>query len=314
MSEIEAEIEALEARLKDARARLQNTKATSDIVNESATPRAEPLSSKYHRHITQPPSDLHNLFLLSDSALPLGSFAFSAGLESFLAHRPKHSHTSAAFSRFLTLSLASIASTTLPYVIAGHEHPSQLLDLDNDLDASTSCVVAKRASVRQGRALLGVWERSFRQHISREAHLVTNEAAEARTALEAFTTALKAQPPEIGMHAHDFPLHGHLPPLFGTTCAALSIPLMHALYVYLFNHAKTIISAAIRASISGPYQAQGVLASEFLRSKIWALVVEEVGLDGAKERRGREDAGQSVPVLDLWGGRHEIVYSRIFNS
>ena len=27
-----------------------------------------------------------------------------------------------------------------------------------------------------------------------------------------------------------------------------------------------------------------------------------------------EDAGQSVPVMDLWIGRHELLYSRIFNS
>jgi urease accessory protein UreF len=27
-----------------------------------------------------------------------------------------------------------------------------------------------------------------------------------------------------------------------------------------------------------------------------------------------EDAGQVVPALDLWLGRHELLYSRIFNS
>jgi urease accessory protein len=27
-----------------------------------------------------------------------------------------------------------------------------------------------------------------------------------------------------------------------------------------------------------------------------------------------EDAGLSVPVMDLWVGRHEVLYSRIFNS
>lgn len=313
MSEIEEEIADLETRLKHARARLQTAKEPSDTIRDPVAAPPEPSKSKPDLQHTRP-HNLHNLFLLSDSALPLGSFAFSAGLESFLAHRPKHTHTSATFTRFLTLSLASVASTTLPYVIAGHEHPSQLEDLDNDLDASTACVVAKRASVKQGRALLGVWERSFRQHVSLETHLVSLEAAEARSALEAFAKALKAQAPETEMHAHDFPLHGHLPPLFGTTCAALSIPLMHALYVYLLNHAKTIISAGIRASILGPYQAQSVLASESLRGKIWALVVEEVGADGMKVRRGTEDAGQSVPMLDLWGGRHEIVYSRIFNS
>lgn len=27
-----------------------------------------------------------------------------------------------------------------------------------------------------------------------------------------------------------------------------------------------------------------------------------------------EEAGQNVPVMDLWVGRHEVLYSRIFNS
>lgn len=68
-----------------------------------------------------------------------------------------------------------------------------------------------------------------------------------------------------------------------------------------------MISAAVRASVLGPYQAQTVLASGELQDRIRGLVVE--GWD-----RGVGDAGQSVPVMDLWVGRHEKLYSRIFNS
>jgi len=68
-----------------------------------------------------------------------------------------------------------------------------------------------------------------------------------------------------------------------------------------------VISAAVRASVLGPYQAQGLLASAELRNKIEALVVQYW------ERR-TEEAGQGVPVMDLWVGRHEMLYSRIFNS
>jgi len=59
--------------------------------------------------------------------------------------------------------------------------------------------------------------------------------------------------------------------------------------------------------VFGPYQAQGVLASTELRDKIEALVE-------LYWNREVEDAGQSVPVVDLWVGRHEKLYSRIFNS
>jgi urease accessory protein len=75
----------------------------------------------------------------------------------------------------------------------------------------------------------------------------------------------------------------------------------------MFSHARTIISAAVRASVLGPYQAQSVLASQYLQERIRALVEEMWD-------RNVEDAGQTVPVMDLWVGRHEKLYSRIFNS
>jgi urease accessory protein len=78
-------------------------------------------------------------------------------------------------------------------------------------------------------------------------------------------------------------------------------------YVFLVNHAKAVLSAAVRASVMGPYQAQAVLGSGRLQS----LVTESIQREWNTEP---EDAGQSVPVLDLWVGRHELLYSRIFNS
>jgi urease accessory protein len=87
----------------------------------------------------------------------------------------------------------------------------------------------------------------------------------------------------------------------------LAVPLREAAYLFLFSHARTVISAAVRASVMGPYQAQAVLASADLQARIQGLVDD--GWDATVE-----DAGQSVPVMDLWVGRHENLYSRIFNS
>jgi len=50
-----------------------------------------------------------------------------------------------------------------------------------------------------------------------------------------------------------------------------------------------------------------VLAGTDLQERIRGLVEEGWN-------RKTEDAGQSVPVMDLWVGRHEKLYSRIFNS
>lgn len=210
-----------------------------------------------------------------------------------------------------------MASATLPYVRAAHARPARLRELDDEVDASTPCVVARRASVAQGRALVGVWERSLRGCFGGvlgeggEA----GDAGEAREALEGFVGEMKdADSDGLGDEQVWRP-HGHLPPLFGVLGKCVDVPLGHLLYVYLLNHAKTLASAGVRASVLGPYQAQGILASEALRGTIWALVEGE--LKGEVDDDGWVNvgrAGQNVPMLDIWGGRHEMLYSRIFNS
>jgi urease accessory protein UreF len=102
------------------------------------------------------------LLLLSDSALPIGSFAFSSGLESFVHHLP----TSAASSQdtlfhFLRESLRSLGYTTLPFVKAAHSKPHDAVSLDDHFDATVTCPVARRASLAQGKALVTVWEKAF---------------------------------------------------------------------------------------------------------------------------------------------------------
>ena len=87
----------------------------------------------------------------------------------------------------------------------------------------------------------------------------------------------------------------------------LRIDLKSSAYLFIFSHARTVISAAVRASVLGPYQAQAVLASTELQGQIDELVEKYW-------TRSTDDAGQSVPVVDLWVGRHEKLYSRIFNS
>lgn len=101
--------------------------------------------------------------------------------------------------------------------------------------------------------------------------------------------------------------HAHFPPLFGTICRILGLARRDAAYVFLLSHTKAVLSAAVRASALGPYRAQRILASPDLRD-----MVDKV-IDREWETRW-EDAGQYVPLLDLWTGRHELLYSRIFNS
>lgn len=249
-------------------------------------------------------SSLHGLLLLSDSALPLGSFAFSSGLESFLAHHKKEQASSAAtklaaFDAFLEQSLGNIASTALPYVLTAYRHPEQLQTLDNDTDASTPCTVARRASVAQGRALMGVWQKALLPSLQ------PNESSQAAiNELTAFSVTLKTPPLPL---PQGLGLNSHFAPLFGAVCRALHLSWHDTAYLFLLNHAKALLSAAVRASVMGPYQSQAILASRKLQTCIQDSIERE-------NEREVTDACVTVPSMDLWMGRHELLYSRIFNS
>lgn len=268
-----------------------------------------------------PNKTTHFLFLLSDSALPLGSFAFSSGLESYLAHNrgsgfgagaagpPQSSSRQGQYSQFdlfLPISVSSYASSTLPFVLAAHRDPARLPDLDDHLDAAVMCTVGRRASVAQGRALLGIWERSFAASAALRQNPAGGGGGEYDAVLREYARALRTPArdyDETGLP----PVAAHLAPLFGVVCRVVGLSLHQTAYIFMLGHVKALISAAVRANLLGPYQAQRVLASSEVMGMIAAAIEREW-------ETPVEEAGQSVPVMDLWIGRHEVLYSRIFNS
>lgn len=287
---IEAEIAELEGKLDTAKERLNSIRKRQSLS------------------ASLPPTDLqfssqHVILLLSDSALPLGSFAYSSGLESYIEHHkplPLSVSPLLSFQKFLRLSMDSLAFASVPYLLASFRKPAQLDELDNDLDASTPCTVARRASVAQGRALLSIWEKAL-QHSAMPSWAGASAAIQN---IKSFGRSLK----HSMLSSKDIAdANGHFAPLWGVICLALGLEIQQAAYLLLFNHAKAVLSAAVRANVMGPYQAQSVLAGQELQlqsrsclERLWNI--------------GPEDAGQAVPSVDLWLGRHELLYSRIFNS
>lgn len=252
-------------------------------------------------------SSLHALLLLSDSQLPLGSFAFSSGLESFLGHKKlSNTHLSSsasakvtALQTFLEQSVTNVASTALPYVLTAYRNPEKLEDLDNEFDASTPCTVARRASITQGKALIALWEKALSAS--------ANSDSQAAKEVSQFASRLKTNNPD----AFGLQLQAHFPSLFGAVCAALEVTHMDTAYMFLLNHAKAVLSAGVRASVMGPYQSHTIMASPILQDCIKDCIERE----STSESEGCvEEAAVTVPTMDLWMGRHELLYSRIFNS
>ncbi|KAH7321731.1 hypothetical protein BKA65DRAFT_408796 [Rhexocercosporidium sp. MPI-PUGE-AT-0058] len=281
IAELERRLEAAKSKLNGNHVNREDSPSPSKILSSVG-----PLSASSH----------HFLLLLSDSALPLGSFAFSSGLESYLAHtRP-----SSSFPAFLGFSLSSYASTTLLFVAAAYRNVFDLVELDDALDAAIMCTVGRRASVAQGRALLSIWDRSFSSALPAGASVTSVQALKEFTGLLRGTSSTGA--------SNDLPTaSAHLGPLFGAIACILGMSLEQTAYVFMLSHVKALLSAAVRASIFGPYHAQKLLASVEVQQGIQRVIDQEWNTS-------IEDAGQSVPVMDLWVGRHEMLYSRIFNS
>ncbi|KAK8111193.1 urease accessory protein [Apiospora kogelbergensis] len=206
------------------------------------------------------------------------------------------------------LSLSSYASTTLPFVLAAHRDPTAVADLDDQLDAAVICTVGRRASIAQGRALLGIWDRSFVSSSaapsSSPASSASSTTAAAAEVLKPFSALLRSAGSSSSPSSSASSASAT-----ATATATGSDPQLPppTAYVFLLSHVKALVSAAVRASLFGPYQAQRVLASPETQALITAFVAREWVTPP-------EDAGQSVPVMDLWIGRHEMLYSRIFNS
>lgn len=174
-----------------------------------------------------------------------------------------------------------------------------LVELDDTLDAAIMCTVGRRASVAQGRALLSIWDRSF-SHA-----LPPGSSVSAVKALKEFTVLLRGV---SSKESADLPTaSAHLGPLFGAIACILGMSIQQTAYVFMLSHVKALLSAAVRASMFGPYHAQKMLASMEVQDGVRRVIDQEWNTK-------IEDAGQTVPVMDLWVGRHEMLYSRIFNS
>ena len=204
---------------------------------------------------------------LADSALPVGGFAHSGGLEAAwqLGEVPDRTH----LQTFLEASLHQAARAALPFVVEAHRQPERLDELDQLAEAWISNHVANRASRLQGRAF---WT--------------------------AVTHALLPDSPPA-------PIPGHLAPVFGTILRRLGIPLETTAGLFLFQHLRGIVSAAVRLGIVGPLEAQALqarlrpsLADWTARAATWTL----------------DDLAQPSPLLDLWQGAQDRLYSRLFQT
>jgi urease accessory protein len=176
---------------------------------------------------------------------------------------------------FLEAALANSGSGSLPFVSAAYDGAKVFPEIDSVCDAFTSNHVANRASRLQGRAFLGSAERAFNlPEISR-----------------------------LGRELADSP--AHFAPVFGAIARMLALERAATLRVFLFIQLRGWISSAVRLGIVGPIEAQSIQARISLLAEQTATRCASFTLD---------DIAQTAPLIDLFQGTQDRLYSRLFQS
>ena len=215
------------------------------------------------------------LWQLADSAFPTGGFAHSGGVEAAFQHGELRGRESLA--DFLEAALSQTGSSALPFVSAAFDEVQPFCELDQLCDAFTSNHVANRASRLQGRAFLNSAVRAF------------------------------PSPALCAWCAESVGLEGpaHLAPVWGGIARLLGLERSGALRLFLFTQLRGWMSSAVRLGIVGPIEAQSIQArvapqAEQTIDRCSALTLEDVA--------------QTAPLLDLFQGAQDRLYSRLFQS
>jgi urease accessory protein len=240
--------------------------------------------------------DDHVLIVLSDSALPIGSFAFSNGLETYVSHNPHFSQSDLV--KFLFGAIDSVTSTAVPFIAQVYESPENVVEINTEYGATLTCPVQTRASVTQGKSLVSLATKSLGGFI------VTSN-------IDDDLYAVKVRSGESA---------GHFAIAWAWICQRTGVSRsMHvivnnskmqidrAVYTFLLNFLRSTLSAAVRLGVIGPYQSQKILCDVETRHKLRECMSR--GCD-----MSTDDVAQTWPMLELLQGRQELLYSRVFNS
>lgn len=215
------------------------------------------------------------LWQLADSAFPTGGFAHSSGIEAAWHHGELR--TSAELASFVDASLRQFGRNALPFTLAAYAEPGRLIELDQLCDSFTLNHVANRASRSQGRALLASAERIF-----------------ALPELQALRPGQPRQPPCC-----------HLAPMFGVVARSLDLGCLTTCRLFLFLHLRGLIASAVRLGVIGPLAAQTIQHSLGGRAEEIVEMCQSLTID---------DIAQTSPLLELWQGTQDRLYSRLFQS
>ena len=220
-----------------------------------------------------------HLFQITDSAFPLGSFAFSYGLESMA--KLGRIKDVPDFKKYLLNVLAQISSSEMPFLnsayrcVPGEFHT--LVAVFKRLEAFITIPCIHKASITQGRSLLQIVKAVYPEHNFHQ-----------------FASWLQQ---------HDIPTH--YAPIFGTVSRAIGLTHLQALSAYAYMALRDQVSAAVRLGLLGPHEAQAILGE--------ALGQVNMNIHRAKDLEYNQ-AFKVAVALEIAQARHPNLYSHLFQN
>lgn len=207
-----------------------------------------------------------------DSAFPAGGMNHSGGLEVAW----QLGEIGQDVQAFVRTHLAQQGRSMLPMAVAVARTPAMFEEADARCEAMLTNHVANRASRVQGRALLSAAGRVFGADV---------------------TDALRTIDPTMR------PVHQA--PVMGAVGAALKLPVETVGRVVLFTAMRSVISAAVRLGIVGPFEGQSIQYG--LRHDVQSIAKRCTSLP-------IEQACYVAPLMDVTGAMQDRLYSRLFVS
>jgi len=302
-----------------------------------------------HRDVTFDKEAWFRLCTLSDSALPVGSFAHSLGIEAasqmnlFIdegkeATMKNHSSDQwsirsddssscsiEALSDYIHSVSRSNARFSTPLVMAGYSLlASPCADVNNahqtwlDIDAYADTLLlsnepGRRASTDQGLGILRIAPAFIESQ---------NHMAQSREVSELWdmirTSIDNNQHIDVGSSYNKWQssvANGHAAPIYGVLASSLNISPLDACRVYVFSAARDTVSAAVRLNLVGPMEGLSILDGVARGAVENGLEDSLVGMRvGETQKQWLNSIATCAPLMDTVQPLHDLLSVRLFRT
>lgn len=219
------------------------------------------------------------LIQITDSAFPLGSFAFSNGLES--AAKLGLLEDISGFEKYLVNVLTQVSCSEMPFVNSAYKCAADDLQtitaIFERLEAFITVPSMRKASITQGRSLLQAVKAVYPEH-----------------SFQKIIRMLQGRG-----------LFTHYAAVFGIVSRTIGLSHIQTLSAYAYIALRDQVSAAVRLGLLGPHEAQRLLRESLAH-------VDET-IDHVKDLQYHQAFKMAV-ALEIAQAHHPKLYSHLFQN